>query len=344
MHRNSRTGLALAVAIALALAACSRNAPQAESAADADAMVAAQATAAAPAPAPALDAAARGGVAAEETQSGIDESKPNPQQLISAASTYTDAQRKFIRTAQAEFKVADVYRSALAIEDAVAAQGGFVVKNAISAQTGDVRRRPMGEGKLLELTEYTMRGQLTVRVPSDKTQAFLRAIVGQMEFLDRREFDAMDAQFQLLRQQLAHQRGQETQRDLGAATEQGGKLGHKAEAIAARSDAKLARDEALVAQKEFEDRIAFSTIDLSLYQSPKIRRAELTDVEAVFDQNSPGFFARIGSSLRVGWHGALNLLVELAKLWPLWLAAIAATLAYRRYSKGRRVSAGQEKK
>lgn len=319
--------MVLAVAIALALAACSRNAPQSESAADADAVVAAQATAAAPA----LDAAARGGAIAEEAQSsGMDESKPNPQQLISAVATYTDAQRKFIRTAQAEFKVADVYRSALAIEDAVAAQGGFVVKNAISAETGDVRRRPMGEGKLLELTEYTMRGQLTVRVPSDKTQAFLRTIVSQMEFIDRRDFDAMDAQFQLLRQQLAYQRAQEAQQDLGQAVQQGGKLGQKAETIAARADAKAGRDEALVAQKEFEDRIAFSTINLSLYQSPKIRRAELTDVEAVFEQNGPGFFARVGSSLRIGWHGALNLLVELAKLWPLWLAAIAGVLAYRK--------------
>ena len=79
--------------------------------------------------------------------------------------------------------------------------------------------------------------------------------------------------------------------------------------------------------------MAFSTISLSLYQAPRIRQTELTDVEAVFEQNSPGFFARLGSSLSVGWHGALNLLVEFAKLWPLWLAAIAAVLAYRRFGR-----------
>lgn len=215
----------------------------------------------------------------------------------------------------------------------MAAQGGFVVKNAISAQTGAVQRRPMGEGMLLELAEYTVRGQLTVRVPSDKTQAFLRTIVNQMEFLDRRDFDAMDAQFQLLRQQLAYQRAQEAQQNLGQAVQDGGKLGQKADAIAAQTDAKAGRDEALVAQKEFEDRVEFSTINLSIYQSPKIRRTELTDVEAVFEQNSPGFFARLGNSLSVGWHGALNLLVELAKLWPLWLIAIAGVAAYRKLRK-----------
>lgn len=332
MHRNTRKSLALAAVIALALAACSKHAPEAESAADA-AVATAEAPAAAP-PAPAAGGMKR----MQEQEAQVDADAPTAQQLTSSAATYTDAQRKFIRTARAQFRVADVYRSALAIEDVAAAQGGFVIRNDISAQTGAVQRRPKGEGKLLELAEYTVRGEVSVRVPSDKTQDFLRAIVGQMEFLDSRNFEAMDAHFQLLRQQLAYRRGQETQQELGAATAQGGKLGHKADAIAARGDAKLARDEALIAQKEFEDRVAFSTITLSLYQAPRIRRTELTDVEAVFEQNSPGFFARLGSSLSVGWHGALNVLIEFAKLWPLWLAAIMALLGYRRFIRRARAS------
>lgn len=328
-------GIALAAAIALALAACSKHAPEAESAADADAAVAAaEAPAAPPAPEPVVGGSQMKR-AFEPTRQVDADAAPTAQQLASSAATYTDAQRKFIRTARAQFRVADVYRSALAIEDVAAAQGGFVTRNDISAQTGAVQRRPMGEGKLLELAEYTVHGEVAVRVPSDKTQEFLRAIVDQMEFLDSRNFEAMDAQFQLLRQQLAYQRSQETQQELGVATAQGGRLSHKAEAIGARSDAKLARDEALVAQKEFEDRVAFSTIQLSLYQSPRIRKTELADVEAVFEANSPGFFARLGSSLSVGWHGALNLLVELAKLWPLWLAAMIAFFGYRRLRRVR---------
>ena len=255
---------------------------------------------------------------------------PATAQVSSSAVIYTDAQRKLIRTAQAQFRVKDVYQSALAIEDAVAAQGGFVVRNEISADVQNVRQRPKGDGKLIELAKYTVRGNLGVRVPSDRTQAFLRDIVGQMEFLDRRNFEANDAQFAMLRQQLAWQRGQETQQELGAAGEEGGKLDQKAAVIAARSDARSGRDEALVAQKEFEDKVAFSTIDLSLYQLSKIRQTELTDVEAVFARNSPGFFSRLGNSLGVGWYGVLDVLIELIKLWPLWLLAILGALGYRR--------------
>lgn len=283
-------------------------------------------------PAAADAAASRPAAPVQETAVDKD-AAPTAAQLASSAATYTDAQRKFIRTARAEFQVKDVYRSALAIEDAVAAHGGFVVKNDASTQVGEVQRRPKGGGKLLELAEYTVRGSLTVRVPSERTQAFLRAIVAQMDFLDGRSFEAHDAQFDLLRQQLAWRRGQEAQLDIGAAIEGGGKLGQKTDAIAARGDARSARDEALVAQKEFEDRVAFSTIELSLHQSPRIRQAELVDTEAVFAQNSPGFFGRLGSALRVGWYGLLDVLLALLQAWPLWLALGAGAWAWRRWRR-----------
>ena len=311
------------------LIACSNKEQAAEASMDA------AAPASAPAPAmEAADAAAKSTVAGRAQVQAEDDSlveePPTQAQLTSSAATYTDAQRKFIRTAQAQFRVKDVYQSALAIEDAVAAQGGFVVSNRIGADVGEVQRRPKGDGKLIELAEYTVRGNLSVRVPSDKAQAFLRSIVNQMEFLDQRNFDAADAQFAMLRQQLAYQRNQQTQQELGDAVQQGGKLGQKADVIGARGEAKSARDEALIAQKEFEDRVAFATIDLSLYQLSKIRQTELTDVEAVFEANSPGFFARLGNSLSVGWYGVLEVFIQLIKLWPLWLLLALVALAYRR--------------
>ena len=260
---------------------------------------------------------ARGGAPAPSAPPVVVESQEvDPQQLASSAATSTDAQRKFIRTARAEFEVKDVYSTALAIEDEVAAQGGFVVANDIKSDTQDVRRRSIGDGKLLELTEYTLRGELTVRVPSEKTQSFLRAIAGKMEFLDSRSFKAEDAQFELLRQQLAAQRAQQVQQQLGAAVADGGKLGQKADAIQARGDASANRDEALLAMKDFQDRVDFSTITLALHQDSQVRKAVRVDVEAVFRDNGPGFFARLGESLRIGWRWALDLVVALARLWP----------------------------
>lgn len=321
--RSSTRALVLPLLLLAGLSACSDSSRHESASSDA-------AVAEKPEIAPAEAGSARMRATAPAAPAVDADSGTTADQVASSAATYTDAQRQFIRTAQAEFRVDDVYKSALTIEDVVAAQGGFVVKNEIVAETQSTQRRPSGDGKLVELAEYSVRGRMTVRVPSANTQAFLRAIVGQMAFLDRRNFDAMDAQFQLLRQQLAYQRSQEAQQDLGDAAQQDGRMDRRAEVIQARSSAKSSRDEALVAHREFEDRVAFSTIDLSLYQAPRVRQTELIDVEAVFRHNRPGFFVRLGNSLRVGWDGALDAMVELVKLWPLWLLLLIGALAYLR--------------
>jgi len=325
LHRMSRVVPLLAVSI-LALS-CSRH-----EAAEAD-VAASRAAEAAPAMAEAASDDFAAAAAPQKSAASPPMQGPgvDPSQMASDAATQVDPQRRFIRTAQAQFQVKDVYRTALAIEDEVAAQGGFVVDNDITSQVQRVSSRPLGEGKRLELTEYSLQGALTVRVPSDRTQAFLRAVAAQMEFLDRRTFNARDAQFDLLRQQLARQRAQDEQQELGTAVQGGGKLGDKVDAIQSRGEARTSRDEALIAQKEFEDRVAFSTITLSLRQDAQVRRAERVDVDAVFRDNGPGFFARLGDALAVGWRGALDVFVALAALWPLWLAIVAVVLGWRRW-------------
>jgi len=271
--------------------------------------------------------------AASEAQKNMEAPGVAPSQLASDVLAQTDPQRRFIRTAAVEFHVKDVYRTALAIEDEVAKQGGFVIDNDIQAQVQRVQSRPIGHGKRRELAEYRLLGELTVRVPSERTQGFLRAIASQMEFLDRRHFNARDAQFDLLRQQLARQRAQDQQQELGDAVQAGGKLGDKADAIQARGEARSSRDEAVIAQKEFEDRVAFSTITLSLRQDVQVRSSERVDVDAVFRDNGPGFFSRLGDALAVGWRGGQQGFVALAALWPVWLLVLAAAVGWRRWRR-----------
>ncbi|MBD9480476.1 DUF4349 domain-containing protein [Pseudoxanthomonas sp. PXM02] len=333
MRTNRMYRVAYVFALITLLASCSRH-----EMAPAEADVAA---AAAPAmEESAADAAAVAPAARQRSQDATGLQGPGvaASQLASDALVQADPQRRFIRTAMAEFQVKDVYRTALAIEDEVAKQGGFVVDNDIQAQVQRVQSRPIGNGKRLELSEYRLQGTLTVRVPSERTQGFLRAIAGQMEFLDRRNFNARDAQFDLLRQQLARQRAQDEQQELGDAVQAGGKLGDKADAIQARGAARTSRDEALIAQKEFEDRVAFSTITLSLQQDVQVRTAERVDVDAVFRDNGPGFFSQLGDALAVGWRGGLQLVVALATLWPLWLVALALVVGWRRWRRKKPVA------
>lgn len=331
MTRFRSAPTAAAVAAVLMLAACSREqagdsaalpqanmekaaAPQAAAEPERMAVVSAAAPAAraAPQPPPAVTGP---GVAADA--------------MGSATMTQAAGTRRFIRTAQVEAQVQDVQRAMLRIEDLAARFGGFVTRHDVQTEIGRIERRAIGDARQVELSTYTMRGELQLRVPSDRAQPFLRAIAPELEFLDRRHFEAVDAQFELMRRELARLRHDRAQAALGDATAQGGRLIDRAEAIDRRLAQQAARDEAVVEQRTYEDRVEFATLDLSIRQPERVRRAERPDVDAILRHEGPGFFNRLGEALADGWRGLLGVVVAAASAWPLWLAAVIAMLMLR---------------
>ncbi len=305
-------------------------AKKAEDSASQDASVTAEA------PASARSEASQGGTSAEVTQVST------AQQLTSNITTYNDAERKFIRTATLSFGVKDVYQSALAIEDVVAAQGGFVSRNDIKS-TPQNRTSFSNGDKIVDVIEYAIEGELIVRIPSQKTQDFLRAIVSQIEFLESRTFEAKDAQFEMLRQQLEAMRQQIAQAQLEQLSQQKGNISQKTEVINSSTQSKAARDEALIQQKEFEDQVAFATITINIQQPYKIRKTESNDLSKVVAENRPNFFKRVAESFVVGWYWAIDSIVLLARAWALWLI-IGVALILRRWFKGRRLEKQSKKK
>ena len=278
-----------------------------------------------------------GNVADEKSASAEAPQVSKVEQLTSSVATHSDAEHKFIRTATVSFGVKDVYQSALAIEDAAAAQGGFVTKNEIKSNAQNGAHYSSADGKLIDVVEYAVEGQLVVRVPSQKTQDFLRAIATQIEFLESRNFEARDAQFEMLRQQLEAIRQQLAQTQLGALAQQKGNIAQKTDAIDASTQSKAARDEALIKQKEFEDQVAFATITIDIRQPNKVRKTESNDLNRVVAESRPNFLKRLADSLLIGWYGVVDFLIEFMKVWPLWLFIGLVTFGINRFRKGRRL-------
>jgi hypothetical protein len=136
-----------------------------------------------------------------------------------------------------------------------------------------------------------------------------------------------------LRRQLARSRHEQAQAALANAAADGGRLGDRAEVIDRRVGQQTARDEALVEQRTFEDRVEFATLDVSMRQPERVRRAERPDVDAILRDEGPGFFNRLGEALTDGWRGMLALLVGAASIWPLWLIAFIALLGIRAWRR-----------
>lgn len=320
--------------LTLLVAACSRNH---ESRAEADMAASApeSANVAMESAGAAATAEASDSAAATVTR-GVDGA-----QLVSQTGVANDPKRQFRISASAQFQVKNVRDTANRIEDMVIAAGGFVAGNTISTDVQGSQSRRLGDGTVLRLTEVVTRGELTVRVPADRTSAFLRDLAKHMDFLDQRAFAAEDMQFELLRRQLAYARNQQLQAEAARAGDQPSRVGEKLDAAGMRAYALEQRDEAVVSQRELEDAIAFSTIRLNLYQDAQVRQQIEPDTEALMADAGPGFFQRIAIALQAGWRGLLQAIVVATYLWPLWLLlfVIAAALwQWRRVVRRRRAA------
>lgn len=322
----------LLAACLLLCIACSqqRDAGSAESAsapqdmAEASGVASAGAPAAAPPPPPPPP-----GATGRETAQSSDDTDL----ATSRAWTQADATRRFIRTATVRGRVDDVERAAGAIEDLAARHGGFTTRSTLEAQVQSVHRRHLGGTRAVELTVVQTHARLQVRVPSERAPAFLRALRPQLRFVDERSVEALDAQFELLRAQLAQSRARAAAAALAEAREDGGKLGAQVDAIAVRAQVQAEQHAALLAEREFEDRIAFATLDLALVESDRLRRAEVVDIDAALEREGPSYAQRLATALRGGWDGARATVVVLVALWPLWLAAGLALALWRAWRR-----------
>lgn len=251
------------------------------------------------------------------------------EQLSSSTLSAANGEHQFVRSANATFLVKDVYRTALAIEDITARHAGFVLNNDIENIEQRQQSLRISGNKKLEVREYVINGRLLLRIPSAKTQDFLRAIAGQIIFLDRRSFAAQDVQFDLLRQQLEYRRLHETQETLGKIVNSGAKTTQKAEVVYGQNDFKAGRDEALVKRKEALDNVAYATVELHLHQLPEVRKYEVEDIDAIFEQFRPSFSKRAGDALCNGWLALTDFAINALAAWPIFLLAMLIGIVWR---------------
>lgn len=293
-----------------------------------------------PAIAPAAEPAAQIQASPAQAQAVVQSSH-----LYSSAGVTHDGSRQFIIHVNLRAQVADVYQAALAIEEAAQAQGGFVVDNTIhtTQQPGRVIAVVHMDAQQRRVSKvYERTAHLKVRVPSAQTQGFLNGIAKHLEFLEHRQIHAQDVHLALLRERLNSSRSKQLQKDLDdvAASDQE-KASAKLRAVQAKGQAQAAQDAALLAQKELEDQLAFSTIDLELYQSPIVHASTEPDVDAIVKTAQPGLMQQLREGLASGWAMGMSIIVVLAYAWPLLLvmaAVLAGWLVFRKKSVQRKSS------
>ncbi|MBK7382617.1 MAG: DUF4349 domain-containing protein [Flavobacteriales bacterium] len=248
----------------------------------------------------------------------------------SAALTTGDTSRRFIRTADLRFRVKDVVQATYAIEDLVAAQGGHVEHTHLSTRVDEGYTTPISADSVLETTKYTVMNTATLRVPAAKLDTTLKLLARFVDFLDHRTVKAEDVRLMLLSNTMTQQRvARHEQRLTQAIDEQGRKLKETMPAEDRLLDRQEQADQAALSNMGLEDRIAYSTITLELYQRRSVRH-DLLPNERNIEQYRPGFFSQLGTALADGWDLLTSFVLLISRMWSVLLIIVVGFLALRR--------------
>jgi len=125
---------------------------------------------------------------------------------ISMAASQEVEGKKFVRKADVNMEVSDVYQATIYIENTLKEMGGFVTLSNYRSEVLEEKVFPLSDEKSMLVREYITKNQMQVRVPTEKLSDFLKQLNDKNIFLRERIITAEDVSTNIKMAELEKQR------------------------------------------------------------------------------------------------------------------------------------------
>lgn len=271
--------------------------------------------------------------AAEEIAVADQSANTDPASALSSSAAVennSDTSRKFIRTADLRFRVADVIKTTYKIEDITKRNNGFVELSNLSSALAYEENKSLSPDSTLIITHYTVTNAMTLRVPNTKLDTTLKQLAPLVEFLDYRNIKATNVALDILSNRLTQQRNRKHEETISKVVDnQSGKAKDITSAAESILNSREMADQALISDLSLKDQISFSTITLQVYQRQSVKYT-VTVNEKSIRAYEPGFWSKAWDALQTGFYVFKEFILFLIQIWWLILIGIALLLIYPR--------------
>ncbi|MBK8442796.1 MAG: DUF4349 domain-containing protein [Sphingobacteriales bacterium] len=241
-----------------------------------------------------------------------------------------DSTRRLIRTADIKFRTKDAVKSTYAIEDIVARHGGFITATHLSSELNREKEQNISRDSILITTFYTVNNRLQFRVPAAKLDATLRDLSPLMDFLDYRNITVKDVTLNILSNQWNSRHNEESAERLREQAEEGKYQNKTLSAEELAWQREEAAQQAKMENLSLADQIAYSTVDVHLYQRETVRR-EIVPNENDSRRYEPNFFFKLADAVQDGFDVLKRVVLAAVQAWWLWLILALAVFLIRKY-------------
>lgn len=248
---------------------------------------------------------------------------------VSSAATMKVKDKQFIKTAEVNMEVKDVYDATISIEKSIQELGGFVTKsNLQSTVVSEDTYNTSNENSML-VKKFQTENTMQVRVPTDKLGELLTLINDKKLFLNSRIINAEDVTASIKYAELETQRNKKTNETIA-------QMKVNKDKVNMGNDNMKEGNQQQLESMNIVDNIKYSTVDIYI-KEPKLRIAEIavTNTKSIDNKYKFNFIYDAKNAFVEGFYLIQRIAVGLITIWPILLiaAAIMYVLRKRKYFK-----------
>lgn len=255
---------------------------------------------------------------------------------ISSVATMSVKDKQFIKTAEVNMEVKDVYEATTSMEKSVQELGGFVAHSNLQSNVVSEETFNTSNEEAMLVKKYQTENKMQVRVPTEKLGEFLTLINNKKLFLNSRIINAEDVTANIKYAELEGKRIKKTEENISNLKANKDKVTLDNENM---SDGNLQQ----LANMDVSDNLKYSTVDIYI-KEPKLRIAEIavTNTKSIDNKYKFNFFYDVKNAFVEGFYLIQKLLVGLVTIWPIILIAVIGFYFYRKNKSNNRVQQTKE--
>lgn len=239
---------------------------------------------------------------------------------ISSSATMSVKDKQFIKTANVNMEVKDVYDATISIEKSVQELGGFVTHSDLKSNVISEDTYNTSDKEAMLIKKYQSENTMQVRVPTAKLGELLTLINDKKLFLNSRSINAEDVTSGIKYAELEGKRIKKTEENIDKLKTNKDKVNMSNENMAEANQQQLAN-------MDITDNLKYSTVNIYI-KEPKVRVATIaiTNTKSIDDEYKFDFVYGAKSAFVEGFYLIQKIAVGLITIWPIIL--IGAVIFY----------------
>lgn len=248
---------------------------------------------------------------------------------VSSVASMNVKDKQFIKTADVNMEVKDVYDATISIEKTVQDLGGFVTHSNLQSNVISQDTYNTSDNDAMLIKKYQTENTIQARVPTEKLGELLVKINDKKLFLNSRTIHAEDVTSNIKYAEMEGKRIKKTEENIS-------QLKANKDKVKLDNDNMAEGNLQQLANMDTTDDIKYSTIDIYI-KEPKLRIAEIavTNTRNIDNQYKFNFLYDAKNAFVEGFYLIQKIAVGLITVWPLLLilAAVVYFLRKRKLTK-----------